>query len=471
MRRSGPAIIVHRGTTACAPENTIAAYASAMDLGADGCEIDLRRTIDGVIVMFHDQGLERMTDAFGRLNQYRYSELEQVNFRNISGASRDTRIPSFAAVLELAKQRAMLLHLDIKEPGLETEIARLLDAADAWDYVVCINDANAGELLNNPKFHALSYKTNGLYEGRFDVDPAKVKEALAQSGNMIILDDPRVAARELGRQSDHERLPVGLIAPIPTNLVPLVDVTKVFSPPSFVREIKERVESNEISIQGLMTAEFPERLDLNGNSAYQRKRTVRICERAWAAQQIAARSKRTPAIVALLEKQAVNRSFHREWPYFGLDGIMATRGLVDLHSVQSAPLLIKTFTAVDPELKHIMKPPGQGPFAWNDLSVKFEILSALGQLRCSESKRFLLDYVAMSEEQVSEFTPPLFDQATRSLLQQDLSATELRALLESKNTTVRGSTILECLDHPSKERTACLRAITPWALQLPRCSK
>src|SRR5689334_11226035 len=45
-RRVGPMIIVHRGASSIAPENTLEAYAAAMDFGADGCEVDLRLTRD-----------------------------------------------------------------------------------------------------------------------------------------------------------------------------------------------------------------------------------------------------------------------------------------------------------------------------------------------------------------------------------------------------------------------------------------
>src|SRR5262245_25766645 len=56
-RRAGPAVIVHRGASAFAPENTLAAYAAALAQGADGCEVDVRRTRDGVLVLFHDDML------------------------------------------------------------------------------------------------------------------------------------------------------------------------------------------------------------------------------------------------------------------------------------------------------------------------------------------------------------------------------------------------------------------------------
>jgi len=126
-RRAGPMIIVHRGASAIAPENSLEAYAAAMDYGADGCEIDFRRTRDGVLVLFHDDMLDRLLDDVGAINELTFAELMKTRPR-----LRSNRVlaspapPTFAALLELARQRAMLLHLDIKEPGLEDEIAGLL---------------------------------------------------------------------------------------------------------------------------------------------------------------------------------------------------------------------------------------------------------------------------------------------------------------------------------------------------------
>src|SRR5437667_8480247 len=59
-RRRGPVIIVHRGASAFAPENTLEAYAAAINYGADGCEVDVRRTADGILVLFHDDMLDRL---------------------------------------------------------------------------------------------------------------------------------------------------------------------------------------------------------------------------------------------------------------------------------------------------------------------------------------------------------------------------------------------------------------------------
>jgi hypothetical protein len=95
----------------------------------------------------------------------------------------------------------MLLHLDVKEPGLEEDIAKLLDSADMWDHVVEINESNAAALRKNPKAQRLAYKAFGWQEGRMDMSPEKVRDGLAKPGNMIMVDDPRVAARELKRKA------------------------------------------------------------------------------------------------------------------------------------------------------------------------------------------------------------------------------------------------------------------------------
>ncbi len=52
--RSRPLVLGHRGASAVAPENTVAAFTRARELGADGVELDVRRTADGVLVVHHD---------------------------------------------------------------------------------------------------------------------------------------------------------------------------------------------------------------------------------------------------------------------------------------------------------------------------------------------------------------------------------------------------------------------------------
>ncbi len=467
-RRSGPIVIVHRGASALAPENTLEAYAAAMDFAADGCEIDIRRTADGVLVILHDDGLERMTDGLGRVDQYTYCELARVKFRPIQHARPGIGIPTLAAVFELARQRGMLLHLDIKEPGLEEPIQELLDAADIWDHIVSINDYNSARLRQNPKFKALAYKTFGLGEGRLDMDPRQVREALAKPGNMIMVDDPRIAARELKRSVHRVPVPTDLRAPLPATLSARSE-TNAFSPPQFLRALSRRVNPRSLGqLEGLLRADFPERADLAGDVAHQRQRAAHILERAWAAQKIGQLGKKSARVIRLLERQVQNRSLHRDWAYQGLDGVMAARALGALRATESVPVLVRTFFAVDPELTQLVQPPANYPYVWGDFSIKSEIMATLGEMPCEQSKRFLLAYVALDKEVVSVSAPPLYEEATRALLRQDLLPNQLEALLRSTNSAVRGTAILGCLNDSSRRRTSVLRRVLPWTDDLPR---
>lgn len=474
-RRAGPAVIVHRGAWAFAPENTLEAYAAAMDYGADGCEIDIRRTADGVLVMFHDDGLDRMTDALGPVSQYTYAELLAVKFRSGCRAKADTRIPTLAAVLELARRRAMLLHLDVKEPGLEDEVAGLLDTADLWDHVVQINESNAAKLRKNPKAHCLAYKAFGWQEGRMDMNPEKVVDGLAKPGEMIMVDDPRVAARELRRKTLHVPLSDSLRAAVASDLAaaaPSQSDRDSFSPGAYLRSIAGRVDSRSLSeLEKLLVADFPQRTDLDGDAAHQQQRARRIVERAWAAQQIGQLAERSTRAVQLLEGLAAHRSLHPDWAYQGLDGAMAARALGALGATESVPFLVQTFVTVDPELKKMLKPPADYNYAWADYRMKREIICVLGELPCEAGRKFLREYLAMDEAAAGKLGPPLFEEAARAMLRQQVTAEELEGLLRSTNSAVRGTAILVCLDGRPASRTSLLEKIVPWTRELPRAGK
>ena len=211
-RRAGTMIIVHRGAYNHAPENTLEAHSAAMDRGADGCEIDIRRSKDGVLYLHHDDELGRIVEGKGAepVKDLTYFELIRRPLKKVYGsANGQTRPPTLAAVLEVARRRAMLLHLDIKEPGLEDDIAKLLDAADAWDHVVHVNNYNSEKLRADPRVKTFHFKgwLNEAGEGG-----EAIKRFLAKPAPMIMVGgDPAPAARVLGRTPEKPvRLPDGL---------------------------------------------------------------------------------------------------------------------------------------------------------------------------------------------------------------------------------------------------------------------
>ena len=222
----------------------------------------------------------------------------------------------------------------------------------------------------------------------------------------------------------------------------------------------------------LVEAGFAERNQPDGDADYQRRRAERILERAWAAQQLSLTHDRLPQVDNALERLVQDRSLHRDWKLHGLDGALASRALGLRHSTRSAPVLIAAFRRIDPALQQVANPQwAQSPLAWTDFRAKMYILPALGQLPGAASKRFLQDYVALDDAAARQFAPPVFEEATQALLHQDLTRDELNALLQSPNTAVRGTAILECLDQPTRARTAALKSVAPWALQLPRAKR
>jgi glycerophosphoryl diester phosphodiesterase len=76
---TAPLVIAHRGASAYAPENTMAAFERAVDLGADAIELDAKLTRDGVVAILHDDTLDRTTNGVGRLRSFTIEEIQEFD--------------------------------------------------------------------------------------------------------------------------------------------------------------------------------------------------------------------------------------------------------------------------------------------------------------------------------------------------------------------------------------------------------
>ena len=90
-------IIAHRGASAAAPENTLAAIARAADLGARSVELDVMLSADGVPVIIHDTDLARTTNGTGPVAALAFEQLARLDAGSWFGAAfAGERIPSLA---------------------------------------------------------------------------------------------------------------------------------------------------------------------------------------------------------------------------------------------------------------------------------------------------------------------------------------------------------------------------------------
>jgi len=133
MRR--PWIIAHRGASAHAPENTMAAFQRALELGAPFIETDLHLTRDARFVAIHDKTLQRTTNGQGAVQDHMLADLRKLDAglwfdRRFSGE----RIPTLEEVLAFGREHDMVFYLEIKYDaawGMHHALVAALQAANA----------------------------------------------------------------------------------------------------------------------------------------------------------------------------------------------------------------------------------------------------------------------------------------------------------------------------------------------------
>lgn len=111
-------VLGHRGYSARYPENTMIAFKKALELGADGIELDLRGTKDGRVVVIHDEDLKRLCGADVKVADLTFEELK--NYRIGTDG-----IPSFEEVLSILDKR-YILNAEIKEASVAEEALKLI---------------------------------------------------------------------------------------------------------------------------------------------------------------------------------------------------------------------------------------------------------------------------------------------------------------------------------------------------------
>ena len=113
----------HRGASEYTPENTLLAFYTGMYMGANGIETDIQMTKDGVLVLFHDDTIMRLTGAEGSIQDYTLEQLRQFTFEN-NGLT--DKIVVFEDFLQQFGWRDITFAIEIKQAGIEPQVVDMI---------------------------------------------------------------------------------------------------------------------------------------------------------------------------------------------------------------------------------------------------------------------------------------------------------------------------------------------------------
>lgn len=236
-------IYAHRGDSANYPENTLAAFASAIEMGVEGIELDVHLSSDGIPMVIHDETLERTTNGAGKVADLTAAELALLD------AGRGEIVPTLGQVLALA-QGKVRVNIELKDAAATAKVASLVKEFPALDWFASSADWDALAELSRllpgcevfpltfarpdlapwkeaERFHAraalefnaghggtgISVWENGLTRDDVDAvhavgniawvwtinDTARAQELMELGIDAVCTDDPRVMLELLGR--------------------------------------------------------------------------------------------------------------------------------------------------------------------------------------------------------------------------------------------------------------------------------
>ncbi|MCJ7651342.1 MAG: hypothetical protein MUP85_22265 [Candidatus Lokiarchaeota archaeon] len=119
-------IMGHKGASKIAPENTLKAFKEAIRLKADAVEFDVHETLDGELVIIHDDNTLSRAGTEGIVKEMTLKELKKLNFGD------GERIPTLLELIDLAKDK-ISLNCEIKVEGIAKKIVQIFQDADILD--------------------------------------------------------------------------------------------------------------------------------------------------------------------------------------------------------------------------------------------------------------------------------------------------------------------------------------------------
>jgi len=117
----------HRGASEYAPENTLSSFYLGLLQGANGIETDVQRTKDGVLVLFHDNTVDRVSDNVGKLSDYTFEELSKLKIYGNSTTGFYDRVVTLREFLEKFSQYDIQFAIELKGEGVEEDTLNMIN--------------------------------------------------------------------------------------------------------------------------------------------------------------------------------------------------------------------------------------------------------------------------------------------------------------------------------------------------------
>ena len=203
---SNTKVIAHRGASGYAPENTLEAFLLAIEQGADGIELDVQLSRDGIPVVIHDETIDRVTDRTGNVKDYTLQELKELTvLKDRFPQYSQSKIPTLKEVLEAVKSSAIQVNIELKTgiywyPDIEKKVAEIVEETGMKEKIIyssfnhysvqrikeIVPDAETAYLYSdvilNVEDYARKTKVDGLHPAVYHVKMADFLKGYIESG-------------------------------------------------------------------------------------------------------------------------------------------------------------------------------------------------------------------------------------------------------------------------------------------------
>lgn len=162
-----PLIIAHRGASGYAPENTLASFKKAVEMGCDGIELDVHLSKDGNVIVCHDESVDRTTNGTGLIKDLNLEDLKKLDAGSWFGNEfSKEKIPTLNKVIEYTKNNDILINIELKNGiinyyGLEEKVIDIIRKYDIVERVI-VSSFNHRSLVKIKKLYKF-IKTGVLY--------------------------------------------------------------------------------------------------------------------------------------------------------------------------------------------------------------------------------------------------------------------------------------------------------------------